>query len=419
MALNDFGILNTQAGAQLGAALDPAVAQERNNKLADMAIQRQYQNMQLQDVIAKRNADALAKQQMQEAQASLSPEDLQQIRLGMSYKDLMEQKRQKAAMENYAKAIQPIQEARPLEGKVIGNFDTSAKGLNTLQMDINSPQFAALPIEDQQGIREAMLQQGIVKPTITQQPAEVRDAALYDVIASGAPAGKAMLTMRELQARQDEARQAREDRAAQAKQAMQERFAQDERMARLAASLRPAPQEPLMPVMQPDKSVVYMPRSQAVGMPVGSAASSMDKPLTEGQAKEVGYGTRAQEASKILDQIGSNYSPAKLNAATAVENVPLVGWAANSALGDNEQMIGQAQRNFINAVLRQESGAAIASSEFANAKKQYFPQPGDSEAVKAQKKANRERVIKSFQIGSGPGAKNFAQPESQPTVSGW
>tara|TARA_R110000851_G_scaffold96172_1_gene208666 strand:- start:6283 stop:6534 length:252 start_codon:yes stop_codon:yes gene_type:complete len=35
----------------------------------------------------------------------------------------------------------------------------------------------------------------------------------------------------------------------------------------------------------------------------------------------------------------------------------------------------QAQRNFVNAVLRQESGAAIADSEFASAAKQYFPAP--------------------------------------------
>lgn len=42
---------------------------------------------------------------------------------------------------------------------------------------------------------------------------------------------------------------------------------------------------------------------------------------------------------------------------------------------DDRQQFEQAQRNFINSVLRQESGAAIADSEFENAKKQYFPMP--------------------------------------------
>jgi len=38
-------------------------------------------------------------------------------------------------------------------------------------------------------------------------------------------------------------------------------------------------------------------------------------------------------------------------------------------------------------VLRKESGAAIAASEFDNAEKQYFPQPGDSDQVISQKRA--------------------------------
>ena len=76
--------------------------------------------------------------------------------------------------------------------------------------------------------------------------------------------------------------------------------------------------------------------------------------------------------------------------------------------GENEQKVGQAQRNFINATLRQESGATIQPSEFANAKKQYFPQVGDSPAVIKQKAENRARVINSFRIGAGTqGAKHF------------
>jgi hypothetical protein len=35
----------------------------------------------------------------------------------------------------------------------------------------------------------------------------------------------------------------------------------------------------------------------------------------------------------------------------------------------------QAEQNFINAILRKESGAAISPSEYKNAEKQYFPQP--------------------------------------------
>lgn len=53
----------------------------------------------------------------------------------------------------------------------------------------------------------------------------------------------------------------------------------------------------------------------------------------------------------------------------------------------------QAERNFVNAVLRRESGAAISQAEFANAEQQYFPRAGDTPDQAAIKKANRMQVL--------------------------
>lgn len=135
-----------------------------------------------------------------------------------------------------------------------------------------------------------------------------------------------------------------------------------------------------MQVVQPPEEI------QGFGKP---KTSSEEKPLTESQANAQLYSERMKEADKTLEDIGTDYSPAGVNVAKSIENVPLVGWAANAALSDKSQQAGQAQRNFLNAVLRKESGAAISPSEFSNAQRQYFPQPGDSEAVIAQKKQNR------------------------------
>ncbi|MNY33828.1 hypothetical protein D3C86_1681260 [compost metagenome] len=55
-------------------------------------------------------------------------------------------------------------------------------------------------------------------------------------------------------------------------------------------------------------------------------------------------------------------------------------------------------------MLRQESGASIAPSEFDNARKQYFPQPGDSDKVIAQKARNREIAIQGLQNNAGKAA---------------
>ena len=56
----------------------------------------------------------------------------------------------------------------------------------------------------------------------------------------------------------------------------------------------------------------------------------------------------------------------------------------------------QAQKNFINAVLRRESGAAIGKDEFKQAREQYFAEPGDTESVLEQKRRNRQTVINSL-----------------------
>ena len=71
----------------------------------------------------------------------------------------------------------------------------------------------------------------------------------------------------------------------------------------------------------------------------------------------------------------------------------LTNWTQDSG----QQRVEQAQRDFINAILRRESGAAIAESEFSNARKQYFPQAGDSKAVIEQKARNRQLAIDGIQ----------------------
>ncbi|MER2539921.1 MAG: hypothetical protein ABTQ26_11835 [Azonexus sp.] len=150
------------------------------------------------------------------------------------------------------------------------------------------------------------------------------------------------------------------------------------------------------------------------------------KPLTEFQGKSTSFGMRADAASRIIDTVGMGGEVQPSLAKRAADAVPLIGsglgMVANQFQTPEQQQVEQGQRDFVNAVLRQESGAAISASEFDNAKKQYFPQPGDSAQVIAQKKANREMAINGFRISAGPGAKNIggapqqAQPAAGPQV---
>jgi hypothetical protein len=149
------------------------------------------------------------------------------------------------------------------------------------------------------------------------------------------------------------------------------------------------PRDPsnVRPVMGPD------------GKPLKGKAA--DRSLNETQGKANLFGTRMKEADRILGTVEGKYSPMAVNAKMGADRLPVIGglagYAANTALSAEGQQAEQAQRDFINAVLRRESGAAIAESEFDNARKQYFPEPGDDKTKIDQKRRNRKLAIQGLE----------------------
>lgn len=140
-----------------------------------------------------------------------------------------------------------------------------------------------------------------------------------------------------------------------------------------------------------------------VTMTEGSV-SGMPK-LTEAEGRNSGFYGRGVESHKLLNNLEGEGTSLWNK---TVGNVPVVG---NYARTEDAQKYDQAKRDFINAVLRRESGAVISPNEFANAEEQYFPQPGDGDEVIAQKRRNRETTIQGLKISSGQGAQ-FAVPQS-------
>lgn len=129
------------------------------------------------------------------------------------------------------------------------------------------------------------------------------------------------------------------------------------------------------------------------------------KPLSQGESTATGFYSRVLEAQKILlqpadDGLLENQGTSFSNAMLQKDPTGL----SRYAMADEYKRYEQAKRDFINANLRRESGAAIAESEFDSAEKQYFPVPGDSAQVIAQKRKNRETVINSLRVASGFGA---------------
>ena len=109
-----------------------------------------------------------------------------------------------------------------------------------------------------------------------------------------------------------------------------------------------------------------------------------------------GYARRVEESESDLQQLKKEgFDPTR-------QYRSLTNMLPNGLQSDQAQRYDQAQRNFVNAVMRPESGAAISESEFDNARKQYFPQPGDSANVVMQKEANRAAKLASLKASSGP-----------------
>jgi len=116
--------------------------------------------------------------------------------------------------------------------------------------------------------------------------------------------------------------------------------------------------------------------------------SEEEKTLPQNVYAAATYSQRLEDANKQINSIGKKYDPTSLRA-----SMEQSGWFPERFKSEDAKMLEQAKRNFVNAVLRRESGSAISSSEFESADKQYFPQPGDTKGVLDQKERNREIAI--------------------------
>lgn len=171
---------------------------------------------------------------------------------------------------------------------------------------------------------------------------------------------------------------------------------------------RTTPTSQLTPTSAPVEGAPVM------GTPLKGKATA----LTESQNNATAFGMRMKESDAILEDLAKKGTLRGAN----IQATPLVGEALGKVLpsflgGTNEaqQMVNQAKTNFITAVLRKESGAAIGQNEFDTEDKKYFPQLGDSAGVLKQKADARKLAIRTMEIQAGPGAKNIR--EYVPTVN--
>lgn len=136
----------------------------------------------------------------------------------------------------------------------------------------------------------------------------------------------------------------------------------------------------------------------AGGFRMVQGPAGTEKPFTEAQSKDVVFGTRAQGALDVLDPIAGELTSRTQRAA---EFDP-TGLARGAMQSDQFQIAKNAGDEFLQALLRKDSGAAITPSEQALYGTTYLPQPGDNEALLEAKKAARRRAVTAIQAGMNP-----------------
>jgi hypothetical protein len=162
-----------------------------------------------------------------------------------------------------------------------------------------------------------------------------------------------------------------------------------------------------LPEGDPRRAVYDQAIEKETRIPTGSSVNITNiPPMNENQANAAGFADRIANALPVLDFT----SPGR--GARLLEDAPLS--LGNDFLSAEAQQFFQAERDFINANLRRESGAVIGAEEFVSARRQYIPQPGDKPEVLEQKRRNRETVLRSMGRAAGPAYQSA--PTAAPTA---
>lgn len=128
--------------------------------------------------------------------------------------------------------------------------------------------------------------------------------------------------------------------------------------------------------------------------------------FSQTELQNVGFADRMSFAIQNLDRLeASGYT------APTLRDVSMNALGINTAVSPEGRLYYNNAMNFINAQLRQESGAAIAASEFENAYKTYFPVFGDDAKTINQKKQLRKAALNAMIGGGGDAWEGVERPE--------
>lgn len=138
--------------------------------------------------------------------------------------------------------------------------------------------------------------------------------------------------------------------------------------------------------------------SPAPGAPQIIPGTERPGATTDTERVAAGYAARMLASEQLLAQAQARgFRPGNLPDAIA-SRIPGIG---NYLTSEQGQLYRQAQEDWVRAKLRRESGAVIGEEEMAQEIRTYFPQPGDTPAMIAQKTQARELAAQAMVQSSG------------------
>ena len=134
------------------------------------------------------------------------------------------------------------------------------------------------------------------------------------------------------------------------------------------------------------------------GFRLVQGAGAAARPFTEGQSKDLVYATRAEGALQAFEPVADTLT----SFGQRVAGVDPTGVVRGAVQTPEFQVAQQAGQEFLQAILRKDTGAAITEQEQRLYGETYLPQPGDGPEVLEQKRAARLRAIEAIKNGMTP-----------------
>ena len=142
-----------------------------------------------------------------------------------------------------------------------------------------------------------------------------------------------------------------------------------------------------------EKKLAAMPRG---GIGVGQIKEEKRKDPTEAERLSLGFAKRTESSNKMLNNLEDKF----LNKEGGFSPSSQFGYAPERFKSSERKNYEAAQKDFIGAVLRKESGASISDEEFQREAEKFFPLAGDDQENIQFKQLLRKQAINNLKTSA-------------------